>query len=76
MAKVKEQTVTYTTSKLASPKKLAEQLLKKLDDSSTYDEIMYELYVMKKIEKGLKDIEEGRVIPHEHVKRELRKWLK
>ncbi len=76
MAKVKEQTVSYSTSRLPSPKKLTERLLKKLDDSSTYEDIMYELYVMKKIEKGLKDIEEGRVVSHAQVKRELRKWLK
>ncbi|MBI2430289.1 MAG: hypothetical protein HYV29_16110 [Ignavibacteriales bacterium] len=61
---------------MPSPKKLTEQLLKKLDESSTYDDIMYELYVMKKIEQGLKDVEEGRVLTHEQVKRELRKWLK
>lgn len=76
MAKVKEQSISYTTAKIPSPKKLTEQLLKKLDESSTYDDIMYELYVMKKIEQGLKDVEEGRVLTHEQVKRELRKWLK
>lgn len=32
---------------------------------------MYELYVKQKIEAGLKDAEEGHVIPHEEVKREL-----
>ena len=32
---------------------------------------MYELYVKQKIEEGLKDAEEGHVIPHEDIKREL-----
>lgn len=80
MPKVKEQTISYTastkTEKLQSPKTLTGELLKKLDDKSTFDDIMYELYVMQKIERGLKDIEEGRVLTHEQVKRELHKWLK
>lgn len=30
---------------------------------------MYELYVKRKIEAGLKAVEEGRTIPHEEMKR-------
>ena len=76
MPKVKEQTVTYSPTKLQSPKKQMGLMLKKLDDDSSYDDIMYELYVMKKIEKGLKDIDEGKTYTHAQAKRELRKWLK
>ncbi len=32
---------------------------------------MYELYVMQKIEAGLKAVAEGRTVPHEEVKRRL-----
>ncbi len=44
-------------------------LIQSLPDSVTWDDIIYEMYVKKKIEKGLKDIEEGRVVPHEEVKK-------
>lgn len=33
-------------------------------------------YVEKSIERGLKDIKEGRTIPHEEVMKKYKKWLK
>jgi predicted transcriptional regulator len=33
-------------------------------------------YIKQSIERGLKDIEEGRVTPHEEVMKKYRKWLK
>ena len=47
-----------------------------LSDNSSYDDIMERLYFMQKVEAGLKDIEEGRVVSHEEVKERLSKWLK
>ncbi len=32
---------------------------------------MYEMYVHKKIAKGIKAADEGRVVPHEEVKKRL-----
>ena len=40
-----------------------------LPDNLTYDDVMYEIYVKQKIEKGLDDIEKGNVLPHEQVKK-------
>ena len=40
-----------------------------MSDTATYSDAMYELYVRMKIEKGLSDIDEGRVVPHEDVKK-------
>jgi len=55
-------------------------LIKKLPEDATIDDIMYHLYVKKKILTGLEDIEKGNVIPHEQVmenaKKRLEKWLK
>lgn len=48
---------------------------KKADESISYEEIMYELHVLQKIERGLKDVEEGRTTSHENVKQEFKKWL-
>jgi hypothetical protein len=54
-------------------------LIKKLPDDVTIDDIMYHLYVKKKILAGIKDIEQGKIIPHEQVmenaKKRLEKWL-
>ncbi len=56
---------------MATPKEAARQLIDRLPDQATWDDIMYELYVKEKIEEGLADIEAGRTIPHEQVKAEL-----
>ena len=37
------------------------------------DDIMYEIYVRKKIENALKAVEEGKVVSHEEVKKRLLK---
>ena len=54
-------------------------LIKKLPDDAKIDDIMYHLYVKKKILAGIKEIEQGNIIPHEQVmenaKKRLEKWL-
>ncbi len=52
-------------------KKEARKLIDKLPDNATWDDIMYELYVKKKIAGGLKAAEEGRVVSHEEAKKRL-----
>ena len=44
-------------------------LVDALPDNMTYDDIMYEIYVKQKIEKGLADIKSGNVLSHEQVKK-------
>jgi len=56
------------------------ELIKKLPEDTTIDDIMYHLYVKKKIIAGIKDIDQGKVVPHEQVmenaKKRLEQWLK
>lgn len=58
-----------------TPKKAAIQLLEKADDNITYEEIMYELHVLQKIDRGLTDVQQGRTKSHDEVKKEFKKWL-
>ena len=51
------------------------KLLKNLPDDCTLEDIQYHLYVLQKIERGLKDIEEGRVYTQEEVEKRFAKWL-
>jgi predicted transcriptional regulator len=39
----------------------------KLPNECTWDQVLYEIYVRRQIEAGLKDEAEGRLIPHEKV---------
>ncbi|UCE37119.1 MAG: hypothetical protein JSW00_16780 [Thermoplasmata archaeon] len=48
-------------------------LIKSLPDNCSWDDIIYELYVKKKIEIGLEAAKEGRVISHEDVKKRFAK---
>ena len=54
-------------------KENAKTLISSLPDNSTWDDIMYEIYVKQKIERGLKEIKSGKVIPHRNVKKILAK---
>ena len=58
-----------------SAKEASLKLIERLNDDVTYEEIMYELNFLQKIDRGLRDVEEGNVTPHEQVKEEFKKWL-
>jgi predicted transcriptional regulator len=45
------------------------------DDAST-DDIIERIIFIKKIEDGLKDVEEGRVFSHDEVKTKYQQWLR
>jgi predicted transcriptional regulator len=54
-----------------SVKQAARELVERLPESASWNDLMYELYAKQKIEEGLKELDEGRGIPHEEVKRRL-----
>jgi len=58
-----------------SAKEATLELIERLEDDVTFEDIMYELHVLKKIERGQKDAEEGRTVPHDEVKERLDQWL-
>lgn len=54
---------------MPTTKKQALEMIKKLPEQATWDDIMYDIYVRKKIAAGIKAADEGRVVPHEEVKK-------
>lgn len=57
-------------------KERVRDLLDRLPDDCSLDDVLYHLYVVQTIERGLADAEAGRTIPHEQVAEEMkRKWL-
>lgn len=57
-------------------KQAVRDLLDKLPDDCTLDDVLYHLYVLQKISQGLIDADSGNLIPHEQVEQELRqRWL-
>lgn len=45
----------------------------RIPDSASYNDAMYQLYVRMKIAKGKQAADEGRVVPHDEVKRRFAK---
>ncbi len=52
-----------------SVKQQATEIVRNLPDQATWDDIMYELYVRQKIEQGLRDGDDGRLVSQEEVER-------
>lgn len=50
-------------------KESAKQVVENMSPDCTWDDLMYELYVRQKIDQGLDDMEHGRVVSHEEVRR-------
>jgi predicted transcriptional regulator len=60
---------------MQTAKQEVRELLNRLPDDCSLEDIQYHLYVLQKIERGLKDIEEGRVYTQEEVEKMMSKWL-
>ena len=51
------------------------KIIKGLPDNATIEDIMHQLYVRAKIEAGIKELDEGKGIPHEEAMDKISKWL-
>jgi predicted transcriptional regulator len=61
---------------MATEKENIIKMIKDLPNDISMEDIIEAIYVRQKIEKGLKDSEEGRLFTHEEAKERLAKWLK
>jgi len=55
----------------SSIKEQARELVEKLPENSTWDDLMHEIYVRQAIEAGLADSREGRTSDVEQVRRKF-----
>ncbi len=58
----------------ATAKQEAQRILDALPDDASLEQIQYHLYVVQKIEAGLRDAEEGRLLSQDEVERRIAKW--
>jgi hypothetical protein len=59
-------------SKRSNAKQEAKKLLDKLPDEASWDDIMYQLYVRQKYERGIEAADRGEGMVHDQVKRLFR----
>lgn len=51
------------------------RLIQGLPDDATIDDVMAELYFKFQVDAGLKELDEGKGIPHEEVEKRMNKWI-
>lgn len=59
---------------MSSIKEKVIQIINNLPDNVTVDDIISELYFKIQVDAGLKELDEGKGIPHEIVKQRMSKW--
>ncbi|MCZ7381740.1 MAG: hypothetical protein WCE94_04385 [Candidatus Methanoperedens sp.] len=52
------------------------RMIEALPEEITVDDIMAELYFRKQVDAGLKELDEGKGIPHKEVEKRMARWLK
>jgi predicted transcriptional regulator len=60
---------------MESAKEEAIQLIRRLPDDATLEEIQYHLYVQQKVRRGMGDVEEGKVYSQEEVEERMKRWI-
>lgn len=60
---------------MATAKKAVRDLLRKLPEDCSLEDVQYHLYVLQKIERGLKDVDEGRIYTQDEVEKMMARWL-
>ena len=54
-------------------KEKVRELLDRLPDDCSLDDVLYHLYVLEKIDRGAQQLDADQKVPHEKVAEELRK---
>lgn len=57
-----------------SAKQEALHTIERLPDDVPLDEIIYQLYVLSKVQQGLTDVDAGRTISTDELAREIEAW--
>ncbi len=58
-----------------SGKQAALRMIERLPDDVSLEDVMYELYFRQRVDRGLRELDEGKTVSHQEVKRSLVKWL-
>lgn len=60
---------------MAGTKQQVKEILRRLPDDCSLEDVQYELYVAQKVRRGLDAIDQGKGIPHNDAKKRMKKWL-
>jgi len=51
-------------------------MIKSMSQDVSIEDIMAELYFRYEVDQGIKQLDEGKGIPHEEIEKRMKKWLK
>lgn len=51
------------------------EIIQRLPEEATVDDIMASLYFRRKVDAGLRQLDAGQGLPHDEAKQRLSKWL-
>lgn len=60
---------------MAGVKERVIEMIQSLPEEVTIDDIMAKLFFRLRIDAGLKELDEGKGIPHEEIEKRMSKWL-
>jgi predicted transcriptional regulator len=56
---------------MGAVKEEAMKLIDSLPEETSWDDIIYQMYVRRKIQRGIEAAEQGRVVAHDQVKKQF-----
>ncbi|MEE8199896.1 MAG: hypothetical protein V3R29_01900 [Candidatus Acidoferrales bacterium] len=59
-----------------STKQVALKLIQQMPEDTSLEQVMYELYFRHRVERGLRELDSGKTVSHNEVKRSLARWLR
>jgi predicted transcriptional regulator len=59
----------------ATAKEQIRKMLDDLPDEVSFEDIQYHIYVRQKIERGIQDVIEGRVVDQDEAERRMARWV-
>ena len=60
---------------MGTAKEEVRKMLDQIPDNASFEDIKYHIYVCQRIERGLNDIEEGRLLSQDEIEKRMSKWL-
>ena len=60
---------------MKTAKKEVRKILDQIPDDASLEDIQYHIYVCQKIERGLQDMDDGRVLSREQVEKRISRWI-
>ncbi len=60
---------------MKTAKKEVRKILDQIPEDASLEDIQYHIYACQKIERGLQDIDDGRVLSREQVEKRMSRWI-